>query len=433
MAESVQREVIEKLQHLLTLSINQSLNPSEDNKSELRDQLSKLDITNETPSNKYSKDLLSLWAQYKNAHTTLSETISSYEKIRFDKKRNGEIWPEFSECYVYSNGAYYALCPHTGDVIEQPLIYPQVPTLDLFKRQIERSPLSNVLNLPLTIKRMMSSAQSKGITRNQFGQLLKLLIKQEVPEYYPAIATEENSRDIFAKVVSLCDFYSEKSKIVESINSIVRRPQDSIMKTAFTFHGLCMELLKMEGGLEEEDIISTADRETCRVLKKLVEPHVWQHLQSTILTRRVRLKEKTDLLMQLDIVKEAEEIASNRISLPKKLSAQDINLAIFNIDITQGRLPSRTPADAQINEDSLIPNEYPLREEEPENLDDVEDTDSDICVLCGRLPGRGHKSLNMCSIYGRSRPTSEKCQFCYDFFGISAYHATEACIDNDYY
>ena len=53
------------------------------------------------------------------------------------------------------------------------------------------------------------------------------------------------------------------------------------------------------------------------------------------------------------------------------------------------------------------------------------------CKLCGFYPGKRHRELKMCPVFGRCKPSVSFCGKCLQLKGVHAYHPEAVCINSD--
>ena len=359
---TVEREQLDVLKETLQ-SVCQLLidNGGQQQVTQVTELMRKLDFSSETTSEKFSNELDLLWQRFQAPKTTVLDHISHYESYRLDLISRDQTPPDYRECFVVHNSAYFALDPATATISKTPLQYPEEPSFSDFALEIEKSPISGVMCLVTTVKRFLARAERCGMTREHVALMLKQLVKREMPEFYSGIKNIDDPFKLFRKVTSFTDFTSEKDKITAAISSIVRNPGESVVRAANVHNSLCQDLIRLENAdLSEEEVHKKADRETSRVLRQLVESSTWNALQIHVSERMATFKQKTTLDQQIRFIMKTEERLENKIVNPKKLRRTDVSVALFNT--THANMP-RQPENLYYDNNGELCHEDEEREE----------------------------------------------------------------------
>ena len=359
---TVEREQLEVLKDTLH-SVCQLLTNNADQQqvSQVTELMKKLDFSSESTSEKFSNELDLLWQKFQAPKTTVLEHISRYESYRLDMISRNQTPPDYRECFVVHNSAYYALDPATATISDTPLQYPEEPSFSDFALEIEKSPISGVMCLVTTVKRFLARAERCGMTRDHVALMLKQLVRRELPEFYSGIKNIDDPFKLFRKVTSFTDFSSEKEKITAAISSIIRSPGESIVRSANVHNSLCQDLIRLENAdLSEEEVHKKADRETSRILRQLVESSTWNALQIHVGERMATFKQKTSLDQQIRFIMKTEERLENKIVNPKKLRRTDVSVALFNT--THANMP-RQPENLYYDDNGMLCHDEEEKEE----------------------------------------------------------------------
>ena len=295
-----------------------------------------LGFSTKEPSEFWLDKLDARHSAFKPAKVLLSSIVAKYQKKNRERiAANLEPFPP-EDSFIFENGAYYEIDTTNGKKVEQPLIFADPVSLEIFRKNgdIKRSPYSKVLDLPRTLMLIMDHAQRIGFTRQMLSQIFQMLVTEELPEHADEINIADSPAEVWDCILSLINFSAEKDKVVAAMKKIVRPPGQKLSKSTQAYKTLCKELLRMEYcNLTEEQIKEKAEFSTKKIIKHLVEKDMYTQLQKYVHLRRTKMKKDTSLSERVKFVEKEEykfELRSEKSLTDKDVT---INLHHINVDI----------------------------------------------------------------------------------------------------
>ena len=208
------------------------------------------------------------------------------------------------------NGKTICFSPATGDQVKLPLKYPALITLEAFETKTERFSLTKTLHYKRTLESYLRFAQEIGMSRSQYCEGIKLLIKKEKASFAFTLENLKDDEEIFKQALCLINTEELKSVIKSEIKHFSRKPGSHLRETFSRYYTLMLEKIRGEQPyLQESKAKVKAERLAALVVPDLVSPVTKQEYLKW-LDRRKKMGEdstKDDILTHLSDLEDSDE------------------------------------------------------------------------------------------------------------------------------
>ena len=208
------------------------------------------------------------------------------------------------------NGKTICFSPATGDQVKLPLKYPALITLEAFETQTERFSLTKTLHYQRTLESYLKFAQDLGMSRSQYCEGIKLLIKKEKSSFAFTLENLKDDEEIFKQALCLINTEELKNVIKSEIKHFSRKPGQHLREAYSRYYTLMLEKIRGEQPyLQEKKAKVKAERLAALVVPDLVSPITKQEYLKW-LDRRKKIGEdstKEDILAHLSELEDSDE------------------------------------------------------------------------------------------------------------------------------
>ena len=217
---------------------------------------------------------------------------------------------------------------------ERPLQYTGQIELKLINDCVMVSPLTKLVDINKTLKKILLKGEEYGWTRKNISTLLKLFVKEHLAISYTCLAYLEDPTEIFEAVANLIDFSSAEATILQAMKALVRKKNHGIVTVANAFKSLAFDLHEIKSPYStKEDCLKDADKDAVKICKWFIEPNLYNLLRGICDKIRYEDKRKIDLAEYVDLVNKYELHPDFRLKSDKSLDRFDVSqVSIFLCD-----------------------------------------------------------------------------------------------------
>ena len=145
--------------------------------------------------------------------------------------------------------------PATGTYI-QPLLWEGKVAVSDFLEDISICSFSSACNIPLSLSRMLQTAQKRGFGEKQYISLFLDFIKQYIPTgYQSALVYSKSMSSLFDYIISLISSDSEVAKVRQALSNVRRKPGESLNEVVLKVQALTYMLYTMLSPTKEDSLI----------------------------------------------------------------------------------------------------------------------------------------------------------------------------------
>ena len=217
---------------------------------------------------------------------------------------------------------------------KKPLQYTGQIKLELINDCVMISPLSKIVDINKTLRKILIKGAEYGWTREQIATLLKLFTKEFLSVNYTCLAYLEDPTEIWEAVSNLIDFSSAESTILQAMKGLVRKKNHGIVTVVGAFKSLAFDLHEIKSPYStKDDCLKEADKDAVKICKWFIEPNLHALLKGITDKIKYEDKRKVNLAEYVDLVNKYEMSSQYRLKSDKTLDRFDISqVSIFLCD-----------------------------------------------------------------------------------------------------
>ena len=229
--------------------------------------------------------------------------------------------------------------PATGTYL-QPLLWEGKVCVADFIEDISICSFSQACNIPLSLSRMLNTAQQRGFGEKQYISLFLDFIKTYIPTgYQSALVYSKNLAGLFDYIISLVSSDSEVVKVRKALSNVRRKPGESLNEVVLKVQALSYMLYTMLSPSKEDTLIQKRASRTAMdsIFSLLSPPAVEKYksikLKNNEMGHKMNLKEAISICNKIESVRGFE--LTTELLLPQKISQSDLYVAEYDININQ--------------------------------------------------------------------------------------------------
>ena len=217
---------------------------------------------------------------------------------------------------------------------KKPLQYTGQIKLELINDCVMISPLSKIVDINKTLRKILIKGAEYGWTREHIATLLKLFTKEYLSVNYTCLAYLEDPTEIWEAVSNLIDFSSAESTILQAMKGLVRKKNHGIVTVVGAFKSLAFDLHEIKSPYStKDDCLKEADKDAVKICKWFIEPNLHALLKGITDKIKYEDKRKVNLAEYVDLVNKYEMSSQYRLKSDKTLDRFDISqVSIFLCD-----------------------------------------------------------------------------------------------------
>ena len=227
---------------------------------------------------------------------------------------------------------------------DQPLQFTGKIELRLIEDCIMISPLTRIVDINKTLKKVLIKGAKFGWTRMNIGTLLKLFVKEHLSINYTCLAYLEDPTEIWEAVSSLIDFSSAESTILQAMKALTRKKSHGIATVVGAYKSLSFDLHEIKSPYATKvDCLKEADKDAVKICKYFIEPNLSSLLKG--ITDKIKYEEKRKITLDemTELINRYELNPEYRPKTDKSLDKFDVSqVSIFLCDpeiVGQGNNP----------------------------------------------------------------------------------------------
>ena len=179
--------------------------------------------------------------------------------------------------------------------------------LSLFENEIVESAHTKAVDVIKTLMKIIKRAEKLGMDKEQVAEVIKLLIKERIPNQYEAIAEVTNPNKLFDIALTLEHHLKRPAAILGLIRSIARKPDETIGAVLNRASALLTEYFQSAKPYQTlDESRNDAEREAKRMARFFIEPPLNDELKKfgqlmTKQNKSVTLTEVIQFIEQAEI------------------------------------------------------------------------------------------------------------------------------------
>ena len=219
------------------------------------------------------------WTAYKNTTLTKKQAMLRMRKaIEEDPTKYASI-DGMAHFFCEEGLATYAYNARDGEYSDL-IQYSDPIKLDMFKNHIAESAHTGALDILQTTENFLVQGEKIGLSLDQLGTMLQLLIKEKIPTEYESVSKLQKPVRIFETVIDMVDHYRRPSNILQLIRAVKRDIGEPIAKPLNKTKALLIEYYTVERANQTyEQNENDAEKETKRSIKYFVEKPTWNQIK----------------------------------------------------------------------------------------------------------------------------------------------------------
>ena len=219
------------------------------------------------------------WTRYKNTTLTKKQAMLRMRKaIEEDPAKYSSI-DGMAHFFCEEGLATYAYNATDGEYSDL-VQYCDPIKLDMFKNHIAESAHTGALDILQTTENFLTQGEKIGLSLEQLGTMLQLLIKEKIPTEYESVSKLQKPVRIFETVIDMVDHYRRPSNILQLIRAVKRDVGEPIAKPLNKTKALLIEYYSVERANQTyEQNENDAEKETKRNIKHFVEKGTWNQIK----------------------------------------------------------------------------------------------------------------------------------------------------------
>ena len=222
----------------------------------------------------------------------------------------------------------------------QPLLWEGKVSVADFTEDISICSFSQACNIPLSLSRMLNTAQQRGFGEKQYISLFLDFIKTYIPTgYQSALVYSKHLAGLFEYIISLVSSDSEVVKVRKALSNVRRKPGENLNEVVLKVQALSYMLYTMLQPSKEDTLIQKrASRTAMDSIFSLLSPPALEKYKSVKLKNnemghKMNLKEAISICNKIESVKGYE--LTTELLLPQKISQSDLYVAEYDLNINQ--------------------------------------------------------------------------------------------------
>ena len=229
--------------------------------------------------------------------------------------------------------------PMTGTYMH-PLLWEGKVSVTDFLEDISICSFSQACNIPLSLSRILTTAQLRGFGTKQYISLLLDFIKNYIPTgYQTALVYAKDLGGLFDYVLGLVSSDSEVVKVRRALSNVRRKPGDSLNETVLKVKALTYMLYTMLSPTKEDSLLQKrASRAAMDSIFSLLSPPALEKYK-TIKLKNNEMGHTMDLQEAISICNKIESVKGYELTtellLPEKMSQSDLYVAEYDVNINQ--------------------------------------------------------------------------------------------------
>ena len=235
----------------------------------------------------------------------------------------------------------------------QPLQFTGKIELRLIEDCIMISPLTKIVDITKTLKKILIKGTKYGWTRVHIGTLLKFFVKEHLSMNYTCLAYLEDPTEIWESVSNLIDFSSAEATILHAMKALTRKKTHGIATVVGAYKSLAFDLHEIKSPYASKvDCLKEADKDAVKICKYFIEPNLFTLLKG--ITDKIKYEEKRKITLDemTELINRYEMSPDFRPKTDKSLDKFDVSqVSIFLCDpeIVGGALAaSASPAEVHV-------------------------------------------------------------------------------------
>ena len=219
-------------------------------------------------------------------------------------------------------------CPYTGEALYGfTLRYNYEVEFTPFVQSLRYHPLTEVLRLDETLTQLLKKSEYLGLDKNQFIEVIKLLIQKHMPDYLFMVQDNEDNAEVFKIVVDLINTGTVLYYIKDALASFKRTRDLNIRVCHSRYKSLVVTKLEcQQPNLSPSQILVKATRQALIVVTSLVSPETKRAFDKWARVRRASGED----LNEKEILDHLEKLEASN---PEMRLTEDIVLANNNDQI----------------------------------------------------------------------------------------------------
>ena len=325
-----------------------------DKKEELDKLRTLVDHNNKALVEIYQKQLRDMWQNYKDPDMDYDQVVADYERVRIgfrdveQRRKENQGTPiedykddksgeyirslrDFHELIINKEDAYYPICPGTGLVKTEPIKYFKILEWKNFESKVlMKNPYTKSLDLHRTLKKIMEEGKRRGLTTQQVMDLIRMLLKIEIPSLWNSVVYVNDPRDFFDIVMNSVDYPGHLGRLRNALKSIQRKPDESVNAAIRAYGSIVQELLQIQIPEQEDDTNrKQAAAQQIAAIKYFVSTEVNNEIKIYKELYYKKHKEKVGLEDLLKFVAELEMNPHLRPKSTQSLASNNIKIDLY--------------------------------------------------------------------------------------------------------
>ena len=221
----------------------------------------------------------------------------------------------------------------------RPLQFCDEIKLDLIQDCVQVSPLTKLVDINKTLRKILTKGEIWGWTRQNIATLLKLFVKDFLPISYTCLAYLEEPTDIWEAVSNLIDFSSAETTILQAMKALRRKKGHGIMTVVGSYRSLSFDLHEIKSPYaSKEECVIAADKDSVKIVKWFIEPNLASLLKGVTDKLKYEQKRRIEVKEIVDLVNKYEMSPEYKLKGDKSLDRFDLSqVSIFLCD---SKMPS---------------------------------------------------------------------------------------------
>ena len=221
----------------------------------------------------------------------------------------------------------------------RPLQFCEEIKIDLIQDCIQVSPLTKLVDINKTLRKILIKGEIWGWTRQNIATLLKLFVKDFMPINYTCLAYLEEPTDIWEAVSNLIDFSSAETTILQAMKALKRKKGHGIMSVVGSYRSLSFDLHEIKSPYaSKEECLTAADKDSVKIVKWFIEPNLASLLKGVTDKLKYEQKRRVEVNEIVDLVNKYEMNPEYKLKGDKSLDKFDLSqVSIFLCD---SKMPS---------------------------------------------------------------------------------------------
>ena len=357
-----QKQHHEILTTLLKAQLENNAGLSEETRTLLEKQKEDSDYGAYTQIELFKEKCYRLYTDYKEPVETIQEVTNAYQKalkrltdnmataqnVRIRAGSNQDVESvEMINTYhsllnrreptIQIGESFHKINMDTGEVDEKPLINPLNFNISDFERYVVYGYSSRAIHVLQTLEKFIEYAETIGLTRKKFADILREFVNAYLPEHEAVISFVKDPDEVFKAIVNTVNYDKLRDQIRKAIRAVKREPEDSIELPLGAYRALIMEASVLENPMADtKEITKKADRNCIRTAQLLVEPNLAKEIEGLKSLYLVNMKEqKFEYKILIDFILKHEQDPVFKLKSTKQLADKTVAMTVFQMDFFQ--------------------------------------------------------------------------------------------------